>query len=78
MSVAEAPTTKQQTSDEPNTDPSAQTPEEPLFTSSELREFSESDEEAGRRIGKILATLFIYTVIAMSIVIWWTMRVVGE
>ena len=47
-----------------------------LFSPEEIRQFAADDEEAGRRIGKILATLFVYTVIAMSIVIWWTFRVV--
>lgn len=51
---------------------------EPLFTSAEIRQFDADDAEAGRRIGKILATLFIYTVIAMSIVTWWTFNVVGQ
>ncbi len=49
-----------------------------LFTQEELREFAKDDAEAGRRIGKILASLFIYTVIAMSVAIWWTFRTVGH
>ena len=47
-----------------------------LFSKQELNQFARDDEEAGRRIGKILATLFIYTVIAMSVVILWTFQVV--
>ena len=47
-----------------------------LFSRRELDQFARDDEEAGRRIGKILAVLFIYTVIAMSVVILWTFQVV--
>jgi len=47
-----------------------------LFSRQELDQFARDDEEAGRRIGKILATLFIYTLIAMSIVSIWTFQVV--
>lgn len=49
-----------------------------LFTREELRQFAADDAEAGRRIGKILASLFIYTVIAMSIAIWWSFRTIGH
>lgn len=49
----------------------------PLFTSDEIRQFDADDMEAGRRIGKILTALFIYTLIAMSVVIVWTLRTVG-
>lgn len=49
-----------------------------LFDQEELRQFASDDAEAGRRIGKILAALFIYTVFAMSIAIWWTFRTVGH
>ena len=49
-----------------------------LFTREELRQFAAEDAEAGRRIGKILASLFIYTVIAMSIAIWWSFRTIGH
>ena len=47
-----------------------------LFSRRELDQFARDDEEAGRRIGKILATLFIYTVVAMSVVVVWTFQVV--
>jgi len=49
---------------------------EPLFTREELREFESDDAEAGRRIGKILTTLFVYTLIAMTVVIWWSLQVI--
>ncbi len=47
-----------------------------LFSAEEICQFAADDEEAGRRIGKILASLFVYTLVAMSIVTWWTFRVV--
>ena len=48
-----------------------------LFSDDELRQFAADDAEAGRRIGKILSALFIYTLLAMSVAIWWTMKTVG-
>jgi hypothetical protein len=51
---------------------------EPLFTREELRRFEEDDTEAGRRIGKILTSLFVYTLIAMSVVIWWSLTVIKQ
>lgn len=51
---------------------------EQLFTNSELREFEADDAVAGRAIGKMLSILFIYTVIAMSIVVFWTFNSVGN
>ena len=50
---------------------------EPLFSREEIRQFDSDDAEAGRRIGKILTTLFVYTLIAMSIVIWWSVSVIN-
>lgn len=47
-----------------------------LFSEDELRQFAADDAEAGRRIGKILATLFVYTLIAMAVVTCWTFSVV--
>lgn len=52
--------------------------EQPLFSRDELRQFAADDAEAGRRIGKILSALFIYTLIAMSVAICWTLRTVGH
>ena len=49
-----------------------------LFTREELRQFAADDAEAGRRIGKILAALFIYTIVAMSVAIWWSFRTIGH
>ena len=47
-----------------------------LFSEDEICQFADDDAEAGRRIGKILATLFIYTLIAMAVVTCWTFSVV--
>ena len=52
--------------------------EQAFFSRDELRQFSADDAQAGRTIGKILSALFIYTVIAMSVAIWWTFRTVGN
>ena len=46
------------------------------FSQEERRQFAADDADAGRHIGKILASLFIYTLIAMSIATWWTFRTV--
>ena len=48
-----------------------------LFSRKELRQFSAEDAQAGRAIGTILITLFVYTIVAMTIVIIWTYRTVG-
>jgi hypothetical protein len=61
-----------------NPSPSPVSTIEPFFSRQEIRQFDSDDAEAGRRIGKILTSLFIYTLIAMSIVIWWTLRTVGH
>ncbi len=49
-----------------------------LFSGDELLEFAADDAEAGRRIGKILSALFIYTLLAMSVAVWWTLKTVGH
>ena len=54
---------------------SASAPTE-LFDQAELRQFEADDIEAGRAIGKMLSILFIYTVIAMSIVALWTISTI--
>lgn len=50
------------------------TPE--LFAAAEIRQFEEADTEAGTHIAKMLATLFLYTVLVMglstAITIYWT------
>jgi hypothetical protein len=45
---------------------------DPLFTEQQIEQFEEDDGDAGRAIGKMLATFFLYTLIVMSIVGWWT------
>jgi hypothetical protein len=46
--------------------------EEPLFTDQELLELDADDSDAGRSLGKMLASFFLYTVIVMLGVAWWT------
>ena len=50
-------------------------PADPTFSNVEIRDFEAADTEAGRAICKMLCLLFIYTVIAMSIVSFWTAAV---
>jgi hypothetical protein len=45
---------------------------EKLFTHDEIEQFDADDETAGGTIGKMLALFFLYTVIVMSAVAWWT------
>ena len=51
---------------------------EPFFTSAEMREFVKDDVTAGENIGKMLSILFIYTLFAMSFVVFWTFNSVSE
>ncbi|MDA0586813.1 MAG: hypothetical protein O2820_15395 [Planctomycetota bacterium] len=46
-------------------------PDDP-FTDEDIRGFESDDIKAGQAITKMLSTLFIYTLIAMSIVSVWT------
>lgn len=55
----------------------AEVPAEP-FAPAELRQFEADDITAGKAIGKMLSLLFIYTLVAMSIVVWWTVQVVNH
>jgi hypothetical protein len=50
---------------------------QPLFTAVEVEEFGADDVTAGKAIGQMLSLLFLYTVIAMSLVSWWTYRTVS-
>jgi hypothetical protein len=45
---------------------------EPLFEDQELAQFDEDDTTAGRDICKMLSLFFLYTVIAMALVGYWT------
>lgn len=47
-------------------------PLEQLFEPDELAQFDTEDVQAGANIGKMLALFFLYTVIVMSLVAWWT------
>jgi hypothetical protein len=42
------------------------------FNEHQIEQFEEDDGDAGRAIGKMLAIFFLYTVIVMSGVGWWT------
>lgn len=44
----------------------------PDFQPAEIRQFDDEDTVAGSAIGKLLCFFFLYTVIAMSFVGWWT------
>ena len=46
----------------------------PPFDADELKQFDADDALAGSIIGKMLSLLFIYTLIAMSLVSWWTWK----
>ena len=46
------------------------------FTPEDHFMFKDDDLTAGRTIGKILCTLFFYSLLAMSVVIWWSFRVI--
>lgn len=43
-----------------------------LFSRDDLKQFAADDVEAGSAIGKMLSFFFLYTIIAMSLVAWWT------
>ncbi len=51
---------------------------QPLFNDAEIQQFDSDDEKAGRVIGKMLALFFLYTLVAMSGVAWWTFSGVME
>lgn len=48
------------------------TTDAPLFTAVEVEQFEADDVVAGAAIGKMLSVLFLYTVLVMSFVAWWT------
>jgi hypothetical protein len=53
---------------EPTTPPA----DEDLFSRDDVKEFASADVEAGSAIGKMLSFFFLYTVLAMGLVAWWT------
>lgn len=58
--------------------PATPTESHELFTPLEREQFDADDVTAGRAIGKMLSLLFLYTVIVMSLVSWWTFRTVAD
>ena len=62
----------------PETSSRKQDDDQSLFSREELTQFEADDIQIMSRIGKILSALFVYTVIAMSVAIWWTLRTVGH
>lgn len=46
------------------------------FEKSELTRFDKDDVQAGGSIGKMLALIFLYTILAMGIAGWWTYRAI--
>jgi hypothetical protein len=43
------------------------------FDERQIEQFDADDGDAARAIGKMLASFFLYTVIVMSLVAWWTL-----
>lgn len=60
------------------TDSAASATEEPLFTAVEVEQFEADDVVAGSAIGKMLSILFLYTVLVMTFVGWWTYSSINE
>jgi len=56
----------------------ADVPNRPLFEEDELEQFDADDVTAGSAICKMLSLFFLYTVIVMAIVGFWTASVVLE
>lgn len=55
-----------------------QKPLDELFQATEIEQFDQDDVQAGRAIGKMLSFFFLYTIIAMAISAWWTLRSLAE
>ena len=51
---------------------------EPPFDREQIAEFDQEDRQAGGAIGKMLALFFLYTVIVMTFVAWWTIRSISD
>ncbi len=60
---------------EPTAAPAA---DQDLFSRDDLKQFASDDVEAGSAIGKMLTLFFAYTVVAMSLVAWWTFSDTAE
>jgi hypothetical protein len=50
----------------------AETADEPLFSATEIRNFDAEDVEAGKNLCKMLSLFFVYTVLAMGAMIFFT------
>jgi len=50
-------------------------PDEDLFNKTDATYFDAEDGHAGNVIGKMLALFFLYTVVVMSLVAYWTFNV---
>lgn len=48
--------------------------DDPLFSAVEIEQFEADDVQAGAAIGKMLSILFLYTVLVMTFVGWWTYK----
>lgn len=44
------------------------------FSAEEYSQFAKEDGRAGKFIGWLLCTLFVYTILVASAAIWWTMQ----
>lgn len=49
-----------------------------LFQKTDLTYFDSEDGHAGNVIGKMLSLFFLYTVVVMALVAYWTFAVVAE
>jgi hypothetical protein len=58
--------------------PTSHDPPAELFDKTDLKYFDSEDTHAGAAIGKMLSLFFLYTVLAMSLVAYWTWSVVSE
>jgi hypothetical protein len=58
--------------------PASPKPPEALFDKTQLKYFDSEDTHAGAAIGKMLSLFFLYTVLAMALVAYWTFSVVAD
>lgn len=52
--------------------------EPPSFTEAEILRFQKDDLTAGKFIGRTLVLIFLYSVIVMAGVVWWTQNSLDE
>lgn len=50
----------------------------PSFTDAQISQFQKDDLTAGKFIGRTLVLIFLYSVIVMGGVIWWTQSSIAE